>query len=261
MQLRRPRALAAALFGLSVALTALLAEEHRARASGPLTTESTIIGTSVEGRPLEVGCVGDGDHRVLLVGGIHTGAEVISVDLANEFARRVWLQAFEVPDEITLCLLPALNLDGVESGDHTNANGVDLNRNWPTDDWAPRAYHSNVGTVSGGSRPLSEPETRALYRYIQQSEPDLVIAWHCCGPLVEANDAPRASELAQVYGEAAGYWYLDSWHLYTITGEFLDAMDRLDVPVIDVEMRGDDEIDIAEHMAGVRAVLEALPRE
>lgn len=224
-----------------------------------------MIGHSAEGRPIEVGCT-SADERlktVLVVGGIHTGSEAHSADLALELARSAWTGGVRVPDGVRLCVLPVLNPDGIAGDVHTNARGVDLNRNWPSDDWTSSAWHPETGPVSGGSKPLSEPETRALYEHIRETRPALVLVMHCCGALAEANEQPLAIDVANRYAEAAGYAYLQKWNMYEITGEFIDAMDRLDVPAVDIEMTDRAGLDLAIHRAGVNAALErvaALPR-
>src|SRR5690606_13313311 len=222
------------------------------------STATTVIGESVRGVPLEVGCVGSGPREVLLVGGMHTGSEIVSTELALAVAERLWTGGIEVPSQLRVCLLPAVNPDGVESGGHRNANDVDLNRNWPAADWRPLAYHPDGGIVSGGRGPLSEPETRALYDYVSETRPAVVIVWHCCAPVVEASASPRAVMLAKRYAAASGHQYIDHWTAYDITGEFIDSMDRLGIPAIDVEIDRPDDIALDRHQAGLVAVLEGL---
>jgi hypothetical protein len=92
----------------------------------------TVIGTSVQGRPIEVGCLGEGTRMALLVGGMHTGAnELVTSMLAVEIAHLAWNGGLAVPAGVRLCVIPTLNPDGIALETQTNANGVDLNRNWP----------------------------------------------------------------------------------------------------------------------------------
>lgn len=252
-------ALAVALVGL-VALTPL---GHRALPASPVeAAESVTIGHSVRGRPIEVACTGpafsEADATALLVGGIHTGGEAITSTLAVELASAAWNGNVDVPSGVRLCILPVLNPDGLASDLHTNANQVDLNRNWPAADWTPDAYHPETGPVSGGNAPLSEPETRALFDYLSHERPSIVLVLHCCGSLVEANSQPLAERLAHRYADTAEYDYLPKWNFYEITGEFIRGMERMRLPAFDIEMTSPNDTDLDRHAAALEAVLHEL---
>ena len=217
--------------------------------------DSGSIGTSVEGRSIEIGCLGGGDHTVLVVGGLHTGPEAHSSDLVLALAGLGWGGELDVPADARLCLIPTVNPDGVANGTRTNARGVDLNRNWPSLNWTRSAYHPLSGAVSGGAAPLSEPETRALWNYVLQTRPSVVVTLHCCGSVVEANDVVTADQFAQTYAEAAGMRHIADWTAYPVTGQFIDAMDRIGIAAIDVEMAELDSIGLDEHRVAVEASL------
>lgn len=128
------------------------------------------IGRSTTGLAIDVVQVGDPTSRtkVLVVGCIHgTECEGIAV------ARR--LELGPAPRSAQLSIVENLNPDGFARGIRQNADGVDLNRNFPSE-WRPVGvpfdqYHS-------GPRPLSEPETRAAARLVRSLRPDLTIWFH-----------------------------------------------------------------------------------
>jgi protein MpaA len=243
-------------FPALAALVVILLSVSLGRAGGSYVTASFAsvrIGASVQDRPLDVSCVGTGAQTVLIVGGIHTGLEAITSILALEIAGVARTGELAVPSALRLCVLPMLNVDGMALAQRTNANSVDLNRNWPSADWRATAFHS--GPVGAGTQSLSEPETRALFDYIIGERPDVVLMLHCCGDLVEANEAPEASHLARVYAAGAGLTYIDEWKAYPITGQFIDSMQEQGIPAIDIELGQRDETDFDAHRAGVIALM------
>jgi protein MpaA len=229
--------------------------------SGPRPDTLTVetIGTSVEGRNIEAVSVGDGPSVVLVIGGLHTGDENPAADLAEQLARYFGKHVNEVPAAVRLVVIPRANPDGYANHDRLNADDVDLNRNWPTADWQAEAVHGE-DVVSGGTAPLSEPETAALYTYIRTLQPDAVISLHGYGAVVEPNHTGVADQLATAYTKATGYDFLEQWTLYQITGELIDAMDDLAIPAFDVELRDSEKSRFAKNLAGVKATIKALTR-
>lgn len=145
---------------------------------------SRIEAHSVQGDPIEVFSCGPGFGGVLVVGGTH-GDERGSARLVRELTPRLRCP----PDGGALTILPALNPDGLGTAARTNARGVDLNRNLPTRNWYPFPAH--------GARPISEPESQALYQVLWRVRPGVTISVHEGDePLVDwdgpATDAARA---------------------------------------------------------------------
>jgi hypothetical protein len=65
-----------------------------------------------------------------------------------------------------------MNPDGLAAHTRQNARGVDLNRNW--------SYHwiHQTGTYYSGPHPFSEPESRAMRRFISRIDPAFVVSFH-----------------------------------------------------------------------------------
>jgi protein MpaA len=137
--------------------------------------ERTVIGHSVEGRPIVAihgvgpgavhGTIAGAPLKVLVVGCIH-GDETAGIAVARRLADTA------PPRNVELWVVPTLNPDGVAAERRGNAHGVDLNRNFSFD-WT----HLGGGEYSG-TGPLSEPESRAAARLIRRLQPDLTIWFH-----------------------------------------------------------------------------------
>jgi predicted deacylase len=197
------------------------------------------LGFSVEQRDIVAHQYGDGPKKVLLIGGLHTDSEDNSRVLLEQISAVLATRPDLVPSSITLYVVPSANPDGSAHGLHTNARGVDLNRNWPADDWVTDACHPHTGCRPGlgGPQPLSEPETSALYQFIATIRPDVTVVWHSSGALVEANEVAGADVYGQAFAQAAGYAYIEEWTAYEITGQVIDALEqRLGLRALDIEL-------------------------
>lgn len=141
------------------------------------------VGRSVQGRTLYHRDVvaPDAKIRVLVVGAIH-GDELSSASLALHWIQR----ATETPSNAHWRFIPALNPDGLMArpARRMNARGVDLNRNFPTPNWAREAkvYWENRTKKDPrrwpGPSPLSEPESIFLHDEMQRFQPDLIVSIH-----------------------------------------------------------------------------------
>ena len=225
----------------------------------PETLSVKTVGTSVEERPIESVSLGTGPATVLVIGGLHTGEEIASAKLAEQLARYVGEHVSEIPEGLRVVFIPLVNPDGYAADTRLNANSVDLNRNWLTDDWVAETTHGTE-PVSGGTEPLSEPETRALHDAIAEVKPLVVITLHCCGALVEPNEAPNAVRLASAYAKASGYQFIAEWTAYKITGELIESMNNLEVAAFDVELRDGASAEelFEKNLDGLRAVVKAV---
>jgi len=149
---------------------------------------SITYGTSVQGRPLQAVELGTEGPRVLVTAGLH-GIEWIGIAVAMEV-----LRLGPIPGA-RLLVCPVLNPDGVARTEATggdapvgalrkNANGVDLNRNFPLPYGArpsriPFAGAMNPSSATyRGPAPLSEPESRALLELLADDPPHAAINLH-----------------------------------------------------------------------------------
>lgn len=127
-----------------------------------------VVGRSVQGRPITAWHLGEqrrGVPTVVLLSAMH----------GNEAAPRQILQALIDGDpvhDVDLWVVPTYNPDGVAAGTRRNAHGVDLNRNFPYR-WADLD-----GNYESGAKPASEPETRAMMRFLRQVRPDRILSFH-----------------------------------------------------------------------------------
>lgn len=120
--------------------------------------------------------------RVLLIGGIH-GDELTAPSIVLQWMS--WIESAPA-NNFYWKVVPVLNPDGLlaPKPQRMNANGVDLNRNFPTPGWqqeAPRYWAKNTGRDPRrfpGTAPLSEPESRWLDQEIQRFKPHVIISVH-----------------------------------------------------------------------------------
>jgi protein MpaA len=108
------------------------------------------------------------------------------------------LRRLQPPPGINLWLLPTINPDGLAVGTLGNAHRVDLNRNFP---YAWR-HLGGSGYLNSGPRPLSEPESRALYRFLLRVRPRLAIWFH--QPLALVDDSQGSRRLERTFGRLTG---------------------------------------------------------
>ncbi|MDR2164390.1 MAG: succinylglutamate desuccinylase/aspartoacylase family protein [Zoogloeaceae bacterium] len=120
--------------------------------------------------------------RILLIGGLH-GDELTSVSIVFR-----WLRFLDEPLSRAhhWRIAPLANPDGLfaRPPKRMNGNGVDLNRNFPTPDWAQNAlpYWQRRTQKDPrrfpGNKAMSEPETQWLCAEIDAFKPDVIISVH-----------------------------------------------------------------------------------
>jgi len=189
-------------------------------------------GHSVHGRPIDALTIAapgrtpspDRPHAVIQ-GGMH-GVEVIGTELAlallDLLVDASTPEASALLDECDVTVVPCLNPDSRQASlrsvasprrlptPRRNANGVDLNRNWPrpagvTDHWLPISGTANPRLPwYRGPSPISEPESRAMLAVLDERPPAAMIDLHSSGQILvypwTSKTEPPADE--------AGYWQM-----------------------------------------------------
>jgi len=104
-----------------------------------------------------------------------------------------------------LLFIPCLNPDGMQRDSRTNANGVDLNRNFPTKNWGEDTSKAgpNPEDYNGGTSPASEIETNFVIDIIKEYEPKLIITLHAPYKIVNY-DGP-AQDIAEKISKIINY--------------------------------------------------------
>lgn len=242
---------------------------------GPQTT----LGTSVEGRPIIAYNYGDGEERVVFVGGIHGGYSWNTVLVAYELMDHLEKNLEIIPDNVRVTVIPVMNPDALavvvdaegrfEPGDvsaakaktiesRLNANDVDLNRNFDCD-WQEKGTWQSR-TVSGGGSVFSEPESQAFRDYVASSSPAGVVVWYSASGGVFAsschNDVSKeTSDLTQIFAEASGYKAYEEFDFYEITGDMVNWLAKENIPAISVLLSNHTEVEWDENRKGIEALL------
>ena len=153
------------------------------------------------------------DFRVLIMGGIH-GDEYSSISILFK-----WLALFSpesVEGTFHWRFAPLVNPDGLLDGNQAkrqNANGVDLNRNFPSRDWnATAAQYWQESTGSNprrfpGESPASEPEVKWVVQQIEEFQPDVIVSVHAPYHLLDFDGPAEApANIGELYLHQLGVY-------------------------------------------------------
>jgi protein MpaA len=167
---------------------------HTGASPDRLSRRRVYLGHSVDGRRIYAVKVGDLDNEqsVLVVGDIH-GNEPAGIPIANAVASAPPLR------ESLIIVIKDLNPDGVAANTRQNADGVDLNRNFP---WRWRPLGSRGDIQYSGPRPLSEPEARIAHSLILRARPQVTIWFH--QPLALVDKSGGSISVERRFAELSG---------------------------------------------------------
>ncbi len=237
-----------------------------------------IIGTSVQGRPIESFTYGTGATRIAFVGGMHGGYEWNSVLLAYKFMDYLKATQGAVPTGFSITVIPDANPDGVfqvtgKEGRFTaadvstsskvlvsgrfNADNVDLNRNFGCK-WQPKATWQSKAT-SAGTRAFSEPEALAIKNFVTKNNPRAVIFWHSQSNAVYASECtkgvlPETLGIMNAYSNASKYPAVKAFDAYPVTGDAEGWLASINIPAITVELKTHETIEWDRNLAGIKAL-------
>lgn len=229
-----------------------------------------VIGFSLAGHPIEVYTFGSGENQYLIVAGIHGGYEWNTVALANELIEHINDNPDVIPEDATLYIIRNMNPDG-EARSHdvdgrVNNNGVDLNRNFPSDNWTAEWDRDGCWIyrpTTGGSYGGSEPETRTVMSFIASHNIQAMISYHSAAlGVFPGGDPwePASKRLAGALGKATGYPYppIDTGCRYTGTLADWAVENGVDAAV-DMELSTHKSTDFERNLKALDVLLNFVP--
>ncbi len=124
---------------------------------------------------------------------------VIGVFHGDEPQGNFLIENYLENNESNLLFIPCLNPDGMAVGVRTNSNGVDLNRNFPAENWKL----TEKNEFFGGEKPASEIETQFVVSIIEKYHPKLILTLHA--PFKVVNYDGDAKEICEKIAEIINY--------------------------------------------------------
>lgn len=128
----------------------------------------------------------------------------------GEFCLRQMLQELEQnkwQSPYNIYILPCLNPSGKKLFTRANGHGVDVNRNYPTENFSSVCVNPHVKEISSG-QPASEIETQIMMELIESYNFKRILSIHSDLHLIDY-DGP-ARELASKFSNLCGYRLVDN---------------------------------------------------
>jgi murein peptide amidase A len=180
-------------------------------------------GFSVENRPIEYFEIGDGEDVTVIIAAIH-GNEQDGMLIARRLIHYLQDNRHLLKNR-KVVILPEVNPDGIAANTRCNARGVDLNRNFFTE--------NRINNDLFGMAAFSEPETRVIDQILREYVPDRIISIH--EPLACVDyDGPGGEELA---AHIANYCGLPLKKLGARPGSLGSyTEENLNIPIVTLEL-------------------------
>jgi hypothetical protein len=202
----------------------------------------------------------------MIIAGIHGGYEWNTIALADQLITYIENNPGIIPDEITLYILRSANPDGEIRGKgsvgRANENGVDINRNFPANwsaEWDRLGCWNHL-PITAGTRPMSEPETGAIMRFILSNQIEALISYHSAALGIFAGGQPphpESHDLAETLAEVAPYTYPPPYETgCEYTGQLTDWAANHNIPAVDIELTNHEDIDFEINLKILSAFLE-----
>ena len=236
----------------------------------PSGTYRTIIGYSLAGRPIEAYSFGEGKREYLIVAGIHGGYEGNTVALANELITYINANPEMIPTSAKLYIIRNMNPDGeARSNDvdgRVNNNGVDLNRNFPSENWVADWDRDGCwirSPTTSGLYAGSEPETRTVMGFITAHKISALISYHSAVLGIFPGGVPwedPSKRLAQALAKDTRYPYppIDTGCEYT--GTLADwAVENGVGAAVDMELSTHKNTDFDRNLKALKEFLSFVP--
>lgn len=137
--------------------------------------------------------------------GVFHGDEIEGEYAINKFMAEIEATGIDTPYNIYF--LPCLNPDGKAQNTRTNANKIDLNRNYPTKNFSSYNTNGDGKTYYAGVA-ASEPETQFMMHLVEKFAPVKILSIHSDLHLVDY-DGP-ARDLALEIAKLTGYKFVES---------------------------------------------------
>lgn len=154
--------------------------------------------------------------------------------------------------DTNIVFIPCLNRYGTKNGVRTNENGVDLNRNFQTQNWEK----TEKNEFFGGDEPASEIETRFVMETVEKYKPRLILTLHA--PYKIVNYDGDALVVANAISKIIGYPVEESIG-YPTPGSFGTwAGVEKGIPTITLEL--DEEVEVQLLQEPVFKIFEMLEK-